>query len=453
MTKVVSSLALLFFSFQVLFAQTENAFHTDKKVGDTIITYGSDDGYEARLYIFMDEISCEIGFLSIEGILKTATKELNTQAIAFIKARNQAFIDKAKSEYDIRFPVVHDIATAYQRLYGVKQFPLAILTDAGGKIYHIGVPGKTYFGIQEMKEAVAEIKKASLKKSELVGLKEIGALKIELQDGTPLSSLTLRMAEYFPNDNSYLLWNHKEKEALSINGAGKVFKTVDFNRFRNTYTIVLLNNGSVNRKTIPVTDYGFDNKYSFYLANIDADTLFKIDELAETDVNRPYYKNIQVNDSIFAIGLGYLVTDNKELQKKRKSFRLYNVKSKTFKDAGRYDEIINTYPLSHHSRPTFCIDEASNIYEMQNFSDTIRVYNYDGQPIRTITCKFDSTHYNYKWKEYFAPLHEDSPQGEFMQFSDSLTQLAESQGLLYDGVKKTLHVVYSQKKYTSSGNF
>ncbi|HEY0092296.1 MAG TPA: hypothetical protein VGB43_07415, partial [Flavobacterium sp.] len=343
------------------------------------------------------------------------------------------------------------IATAYQQLYGVKQFPLAILTDAGGKIYHIGVPGKTYFGIQQMKEAVAEIKKGSLKKSELVGLKEIGALKIESQDGTPLSSLTLRMAEYFPKDNSYLLWNHKEKEAMLISEKGRITKTAKLGRFAPLY-IPLLYSATTDISRIPFHDYGFDNKHTFYLADVLNDTLWKIDELASNEINSPGVENIRINDSLVAIRLRYTVSNDSEITRQRRTYRIYNLNNRTYKDVGQYDDIINRYPLSHHTWFSYCIDENQNIYQLQSFSDSIRIYNYSGEPIRTIACTFDSAYYNYKWKEYFAPLQENSPQGEFTQFTDSLTHVAGSQGLLYDREQKTIYVIYYKKKYSSSGN-
>lgn len=70
----------------------------------------------------------------------------------------------------------------------------------------------------------------------------------------------------------------------------------------------------------------------------------------------------------------------------------------------------------------------------------------------SIKCSFSPKYWNYKWKDYFSQLNVDSPVQSFMNLQDSVTKIAESDGILVDQSTGKLAVVYQKNAINSSNN-
>jgi peroxiredoxin len=70
---------------------------------------------------------------------RNASKGVQVLGVCACRGENQALIEWAESQH-LNFPVVHDGHGVVSQRYGVTEFPITMVVDAGGRVFALGQP-------------------------------------------------------------------------------------------------------------------------------------------------------------------------------------------------------------------------------------------------------------------------------------------------------------------------
>lgn len=437
----------------VLPAQSNLAFYTGNEVGDTVVTYGDDNRYTARFYAFVDESSCFTCMQTLSNIAGKLAERQDIQIVLFMRTRNESSIERFRREYDWQLPVVHDVATAYRRLYNIVQYPVCLLTDVGGVIRYIDIPGKSTFSIEALDEALEQI--AGEQKRGDGSLRRISSHPLRYRDGEVPGGWSGRSGMYIASRDDFLFWNADLNEFYVLDRRGRVVKHVDMSRFEMyNITLPVPVKGRIGPERIPFVsvNHHIPPPVTVYEVDLESERLRQLfDSPLPDSAHYPCEKVLQLNDTTFLLGHRYSNSAAVALYPDLFTSRIMNSSGRVIGTRGRYEDYVRTLPVQKFFAQAFCLDEAGNIFEHSTLGDTIRLYDRSGTLLRSIACSYDSTYWNYGWRGSFARLWDGAPVEEYKKLADSLTLVAGIDGLLYDTEKRQIYVVYRRKLVSPAG--
>lgn len=445
-------LFLSFASSHCLQADEKLSYYTIRKIGDTVETYG-DGSYKGRFYAFTDEVSCYTCMQSLANIARQLAKSGDIQIILFMKVRNESSIERFKKDFKWDAAVVYDPAFAYHKLYGIKNGPICMLTNAAGKVVFIDTPGKASFDVKALNTALQSLDSAD---GNIVPQSDsllVHRYPLKLRDGTLVGTWRTYWETYIPERNEFFFWDVVGRTALLVDSSGIVNKKMSLDELPkhhgSTRAQPLMVTGRIGNNSIPFINLNPDFTSTMYRWDFDTERIERLWDvfLPDSLVYNSCSTGLQMSDTTFLCGYWYVeqqsVVDNPKLA----PMVIVDQHGKAISQLGVYEKEHRS--LSHlHSFTRFscCLDNIGNIYIVDSFSDTIRVYDQLGSFRRNVVCHYDSAFWNYDWREPFARLHKESPVEELMAISENnFVSITNNRGLLYDTVKQKIYVVYERR--------
>lgn len=430
-------------------------WYTTNTIGDTVLTYGDDNRYTARLYAFVDGDSCSMYMQALSDITRVLLERHDVQIVLFMRVRHEAAIERFRKEYNWNFPIVHDVATAYKQAYNIVRYPVCILTDGAGVIAFVGVPGKPEFNLKACEHALAGIKKHDDSGDSLTRLQQ---WVVKSGGVTPIRNWIAQFGTHVQGKDEFILWSFFSKEFLWIDGRGNILKKTVLTEFPenhgSTIPRPIFFAGEAAPNYIPFLNLNFvDITATMYNVHRNADTLERLWDIPPPDsLHSPATTAFRLSDTSFLIG--YMYSDRAAVRQNPDVYtaRIVNTRGEITGTLGRYESYNQSRYVMSYFMQSFCRDGAGNVYMIESLADTIRVYNQTGVLLRSIACEYDSTLWHYRWQEDFLPLHEESPVEELMKPSDRITKVAGVNGLFYDLSGQRVYVVYQRKIVTPAGN-
>jgi hypothetical protein len=448
MKRISFVFCILFLSSKFVFSLSPIDYYSNIKEGDKIRVYGI-ERYDARFYAFADENSCFTCIKSLKNIV-AGLKFLNqkTQFILFYSTDSYFQLEKIKDELGSSFLIVHDIASAYKELYKVKNYPFIILSDYYGNVVYTGVPGSS--SLFSSDELLDKIKKIPVNPKINNNFLEEITDSIIRNDRDTLCDFGLGMVSYINNCGVFLMNNHEQKKIIVVDTNGLIIKRINLkNRIKNLNTPIISSN-LIRYDSIPFVNLTYDTKVILYMLNLNNDSISYSYNLNDVENFYPWYVITCFNGSLIMVGSCYKGFFKES--ENRNSSLLLDLKTNRIKPFGKFAQINYDYNLFRFYHSGYCVDKDFNIYEAQSLSDTIFVYDSNLKPINNIYCNFDSTYWWFDWKKYFKNINADSPVQESMKLADSITKIAETNGLLYDFASEKIYVIYQKYLQNSTGS-
>jgi len=436
---------------QILSSHETDQYYTNLKENDTIVVYGYRQ-HDVHSYFFIDEISCFTCVQSVKNVLALIKKNTKYNVVFFIRASSKQSYENIVKLYNIdKEMAVHDIVGAYQKLYGIKQFPVMMMTNRDGIIQYIGIPGKTSFDSEKINVVLQKSTIPSLKSSIQPSIKQ----KIVVSSNNyPLKKDHIVTCTYSIKDDKLYLWKFNSHNLYVIQMNGKVEQSFsmddDYSSLFSGTNVPVLGNGNIHGKNIPFSILNMSGHSTLMSFNTETKKFSEITVLHQDDYTYPFFPITVINDSIYVSALRYKEKGFPQTWNVTPSFRV--IENGIAKKYGTLDEIVIQYPISRFYHQATATDTAGNIIELENFSEKVRIYNTRGELLYSIKCSFSPKYWNYKWKDYFSQLNVDSPVQSFMNLQDSVTKIAESDGILVDQSTGKLAVVYQKNAINSSNN-
>lgn len=456
---------LIWASYSSLYATTNISYYSVHHIGDTVTTYGDEAHFTARFYAFVDEMSCFTCMQTLSNIAKQLAKEDAIQIVLFMKTRNTATIERFKKDFEWNLPVVHDIATAYHQLYGVKNGPLCMLTDTKGKIYFMDIPGKASFNIDAFNQALSDIDAASNPSTNPVVKSQLYAVErypLILKDNTPVREWRAYQGIYVAERDNFFLWDVFTRETMLIDRHGTVISknTLDELPAANhgtTRAIPFFLGGRIEGDAIFCINLNWDFTSTLYRFHCNNSTLERMWDIpVDTTIYHASHRGLQLSDTTLLFAYDYMdkeyVLNHPTVCKKT---QIVNKQGKLVTAFGQYESYHQTIErMANFALQAYCLGANGDIYMAENYSDTICVYNQAGRLLRKIPCAYDSAYWDYAWKERLLPLKKNSPTSELDKVIDEkFICIAEQNGLLYDDKTQELNVVYQNRHTATNGEF
>lgn len=436
---------------QLLFAQEADDYYVSKKLNDTVVVYG-ETKYQSHIYFFIDEVSCFTCVESIKNILPVISKYKRVNIVFFIRASTKNRFDNIVKQYNIpKQTVIHDIVGAYQMLYGVKQFPVMMLLASNGIIQYIGIPGKAHFDIQKITSVLQLSTHAPLSAS----IKPLTKHKIlATSNGYPLKKDHVVTCTFSAQDNKLYLWKFNSHILYIIGIHGEIEDSFsmddDYSSLFSGTNVPVMGNGNIHSRNIPFSILNINGHSTLMSFNSRTKRFTEIAVLKEDDYTYPFFPITVINDTTYVSALRYKERNFPQAWQKTPSFRV--IKNGITTSYGMLDEIVIQYPISRFYNQALSTDGKGNLLEIGSFSEKLRTYSVNGELLHTLKCSYDPKYWNYNWKLYFSKLNIDSPVHHFMNLQDSVTKIAESDGILVDELNGRFAVVYQKNSVNSSNN-
>jgi hypothetical protein len=451
MIKIFVSISLFLVIFPFKGYSQDLSFYTDLKLGNNINTVGNEN-FDCRLYFFVDESTCFTCMGSLNAITSNCAKIAHTQSILFVKSSGQDRIDGLKDKYKLEMPIIHDIASAYQNFYKVKNYPLMILTDKKGKIYYLGVPGHaSLFNIELLLSEVKKIKDLNSKANNNSVIEIVSMVNLSTTDNL-LGDLYF--IKYFDSTKSYIAFNHSKGIVLKLDSIGTIIDSCSLNSLAGDFPIGMayMSLGNIREDFIPFVQISQNAKIDLFYINLLTRTKFHICELKDVDWAIPYFNSLAINDSLVLVSLKPREQFINASENIFPSIAFINPKKRDIKYYGHYDSNIQRLKISNYYSQPLQVDKNNLIYEMQSPSDTIHRLLANGDELEPIKCSFDENSFNKNWKSLFDTLELTSNLESKKSISQFITSLHSLYGVLIDETTEDIYVCYDKKEKNSSGN-
>ena len=415
-------------------------YYTSTKLNQKLPVYNNKH-YKIRFYVFVDELSCYTCIKSLINISEYVISFNDSEIILFLKSENFELSKNQLIKQGWKYDIVNDKIAAYKKLYGIKNNPVCLVLNDTGVVKFIGIPGSaSFFNIDKFKRVISKLSKTDTishenSKLNLPQIKQIILDKKNLsQVGKIIQATIDKILSY------YLIWSFQSKKLFIYDFDGKLVKVKDFsNFFHPVFTFT-------SRYKNKIVFEDFDNKFNlkFYTYNLITDSVNFLYIKKTKDKYYPIYTYVLINDSLLVNGY-WLDESMLKNNTKSHSFSIYNFSTKRSTDAGIFDKYYYDYFLFNFYHIDFCTNNRNQIVMIQNFSDSLRFYDTNGKYLHSIYINYDKRYYFFRWKDAFSKLNNKTNIEEFKKLTDSVSNLTDSQSLLYDKKKNVYYIIY--KKY------
>ncbi len=443
MKTLFATIILLYCACTNLFTQQGVEFSTDYKIGEQLPRYDK-KYYDLKVLIFVDELSCITCIESMKNVSEYIMKNSNAQIVLFFIASSDNYLDKYINKIDWKYDAVHDFAGAYKNLFKIKEVPFMFITNNSGVIYYMGIPGSAkYFDIDSIQNAVELIKH---KKNELfsaIGLKEI--------DKKPVNNSKAK--QILINQPFSAHENLISKNIVVSSLEGNALYLLDSNA--NLLADVGLDKFGLDRHTMVHGNLKNEEAYIYTVSQNGINTIHEVDikekkiifslkcEPRLDENTLPFFNVHKYNDNTFFINQKtYNYSGRSEAEP---TIRSYSSNSSNSLSFGTLANTYNDYYLSNYVGSDFCFDNNSNIYEIQNFSDSLNIYNINSNNKKSIKINFDTTKFRHKWRDCFKGVSDETDIELIKNLRYKISSRSYNHAIFYDNAKDNIYIVYHNR--------
>jgi len=424
------------------------SFYTNLNIGDTKPVIDN-DYHKIRFYAFINGLSCFTCIKTLINLSNYVNTFDNCEIVLFLQSENYDLSKENLIKENWRYKIINDQIGAYKKLYEIKNSPVCLLLNDTGLVKFIGIPGSSsHFDIDNFKKTIFELSNNSSneRKSSIV-LPKLKEIKLKSKN-INFSKIGKILQGYWEKKKGYFLfYGFQSKKLIVFDSTGMYVKQKDFSNFLHPFFTF----SSKYKDKYIFTD--FDSKYnlSFYFYDLASKSIKKFYTVHPKNGHYPLYTYLFLNDSILVSSYWL---DNKFIAKRESnnySFSIYNILSNESKEAGVFDRYYLKYHLRNYFHLDFCSNNKNQIVMIQNFTDSLRVYDISGKFVNSLYINYDKKYYYYNWKKSFGKLNKKSSLEDIKMLADSVTNLCASQCLLYDNTINRYYIIY-QKYFKSITN-
>ena len=421
------------------------AYYTDLKLGDTIRVY-EEGNYQYRVFAFISDNNCFTCMKSLVNVCNYLNND-TCKIVSIVSTKYDNFLEKFKKDYQWNYDLIIDKIGAYRHLYKINQDPVYIITNNNGVINYIGVPGSAkLFNFDTIKNITKNLKSNSKINdifSNYLDIKELTSSHeiFEKNNFSPYSG-------YFnKNANLYLISSLTDNVLYKFSETGDLVDKIDFSNFINRHTLVKGANNQIKPHIFSIENMMNGSIFEIDFNNKKIDTVLTCNWDTLKSYALPWVRSLMINDTTFIINqYSYSQSKIAEIP----SMKVY-FKNGSTSNIGKFDSKYIQYYLPSYTYSFLCLGNNSNIYEIQNLSDTIHLYNLSGKVIKNIYCDFDTTTYKRLSKEKLSSLNKSTPIEQIMDLQYHQSSISDESGILYDLVKSNIYVIYQTKVRTVGG--
>jgi hypothetical protein len=413
---------------------------TELKVGDKITLYNPRPDVIAHLYVFFEERNCITCFHNLSVYTKVLNEEYSINIVGFLIGQTQEFADKYKEMNDMNLNLVGDKLHLYSNNYKVNIMPFYFIADNQGNILAMDKCGGGNLRLAHLRAVLDNIKETeSLNRYNLSNLKEVSRKTVVDSLEQPISFG--KNASFVQNDDKLIINDIQSNKYF-------IYKNDKLNSIRD-----LKKDVPEGYKNIFPTQIGFGNDNNTVLLtgyNFEMETTFHIYDYISNKIvysinyNYPYPPyNIRSgvidteSNSIFVdLFMSTFTINNEILDDTVKTIMRMDFSGNIINRFGAPNELFRKYRLNKMYKSLIDIDNNGNIYEIQQPSRDLNIYDYDGLLLDKITLDFDE---NYKdFAEDF--IFSDNRNEEWLVFNSIVTHYRD-----FKVLKKTneIAIVYA----------
>ena len=340
--------------------------------------------------------------------------------------------------------IIEDYVGAYREICKIKTIPYVLIANNQGLVKNLFVLDSLEF-IKLHNETKIE-NYAGENEFQISRLRYIN--KIILKDSLGLIKENLIPFTGYKSENYFCFSSIINNRVSIYDSLGTQTNNINLDSLHIKYHSLIL--GDIRNRDFEIYIFNpYIAKYIIASIDLSNNKLKKVFQCKNNDTLNysPFFNCAKINDTLYLIN--QMVYDFKVL-KDEPSLVLYNTNTGEEKHLSHYENIYKKYKLSNYFTSGFCCDD-SLIYEIQNLSDTIRVYKKNGILIKSLFCNFDSTKYRTDWKNIFTNIDYSTPLEIIKSLSYQVTTLVDNNSLLIDKVNKDLYVCYKHNILSKQG--
>lgn len=417
------------------------SLYTNNSIKDTIPVFGKPENI-IQAYFFVDQNSCFTCNETIKNISNFLTKKYNSKIVMFLNASESYDTLQFRIRNNWEYSIVLDFMGAYKKLYNIEQFPIMYLTDNKGVIEYIGIPGSNkYFDIDTISIYAKNIFNSRDDRFSIKGLMLLNKKVIRNQSNKNIKILDPFAAHKNSYSKNIIISSIDNNKLYLIDSNSILINELQLDKFSiNRHTLVQgnLKNDDVYIYTISPECSG--TIYRIDLINMTCDSILRCNHLQEENT-LPYFSVKKLNDSMFLIN--QMPYSYNKITCQEPTIRMYKTGSGYLsKSIGKLDSTYVKYYLVNYFGTEFCLDIHNNIYEYQNFTDSIFYYDLINNTKESYPISFDSTFYKYDWKSEFDKINNDTDIEIVKTLRYKVSSLKYNNAMIYDNINDDVYIFY-----------
>lgn len=421
-------------------------YYSSNTLGVSLPSF-EEGAFRASVYLFADESTCFTCLASIRNMYAGIRDTGVVDFILFVRTRNPAFIPKIREHYKYRFRIESDPVSAYHKVYNVFHDPYVMVLDAKGVLRFHGVPGSVSFAAETYTQVLSDLIREKQREVEHDTSVQVSHLPVRYSGDSMVVGDNICSGVYLPQLRRYLYWGKNLCSIFLLDEMGRVLKNADF---RNQgFGVPLFEFGNVNVDSMIVLNM-HQNGLDAFTYDMNSGILKRRHTIEPTTSHYPSYLVYRLRNRKILQGLRYAYEDSLVRNAEFPSLWLWDASMNKKRQVAVYDEITRNNPVRRFFHQGIAELSGDTIAVVESMSTRIHLYNHDFVNMGVIDCRFDSLTWNYRQLASIRAI-EGGPIKLYKQLADSVTRVAETQGLLYDSSKKTLYVVYEKKTTGANG--
>jgi hypothetical protein len=401
------------------------------------------------IYVFFKSDECISCFSHIKFLFNTLSDKFDNRIgfYGFLENQTQEYANNYKKINKLTYPIIGDKIEIYKELYKVKVLPIYYIFDAQGHLIATDKCGGTRISDSEVINIFNQLKEKHSENNKFKDIKELKRIRLKDKNASEIfadKSFSVTMM----NDNiHFLLLNSQSKCIYKYDTSGKykdIFYLYKFND--NKYHVRQPLSISVTDKegVFLYNDLNNEWNYSYFLLNLKNKTIKEIpfdypwppyNASGSAYIPKNHYILLGLNRATYTREPSYITNEFNTLM-------LIDTNGKEIKRFGKPDEVFQKFKISKiFDNNNFFIDHYSNIYEYQGPSTKVNIYTAEGQYIKSIPMRFDSSIYRY------ISYNLDTTGNVFKNWLEWNGKCSICRYLYYDTKSNKIVILYSNTTY------
>lgn len=439
-------LILLIVSTSFMYSNDNNlSLNTSKKLHDTISILKIKPS-KVFAYFFIDKVSCETCLESMKNISRFLEKEFDAEIITFINADADFDTVRFRKNIDWKYPFILDYIGAYKSHFGILNFPVMFLADYNGCLEYIGIPGSAkYFDANLIHEKALEIQNRFNLVPEISGLEFLDKKNILNNDKKQIKISEPFSGYILPDNNGFILSSLNNNNVFVVDSNCILTNEYQLDNFNIERHSLVHGNNDINN--IFVYSVDLEPNGPIYKINIKDGTCESVltcnTDLKDNTSN--WFSVRKLSDSVFLINQAlFSPKKSNGLEPSIKSYTIGQNKLKVNK-IGRFNSNYLQFFLQNYFGSDICLDKNNNIYEYQNFSDSIYYHDLNKNITVSYPINFDTNYYFINWKSAFKNIDETTDLEIRKSLRYKISNLKYGDAIKYDKIKDEILIFYGHK--------
>ncbi len=352
------------------------------------------DGY---IFAFVDASSCFTCSFSLGGMARELHEAgLQTEIIAFMSGKSQAYTDMQKQRNGWGFEVVADPLYIYRDRFGVKALPYFYATDHTGRILLMDKCGGTHVEQKQIVDALVAAR-ARHQAATASPLREMRRTSVLDSAGNPL----LVSKRTFPlwSPTKTVLFDGGMKFVHVVDTAGRVVRSWDLRRYGLLTMSPLEPVWAYGDSVILGADVSLSpaGRRIMYLMNVNTGEVRDL-RYDDTPLRNEYnvLTKLGFEPTTGRVIAGVRPRKNQKLTASSPMFLLLDSNAHEIRRVGAPDSIFLRYAMSDAIGLIHRVDRQGNIYECQSPSPLLNIYDRDGNFLRAIYPDYGPQRNNFR---------------------------------------------------------